>query len=580
MYERQQLFDFMLNRIKDVKAMHSLEEPQAFARWFCEMYFLRPQDIYIPDGSKDGKVDLFLKTTDEESVTHHILNTKFTRKYNESAPVVFYDEITRFWKAFNNRAARKPYLQTVRDELRNRYRTLFERYDAGAARLMFVTNHRKNPWQYESVRNYDMDIFHLEDLIQFMADHIEDAMPKTPPLLLTGISTLLTPDRHDTEVPTSIVFARLIDLIKYMQKDPFGLLFSRNVRLWLGNKGVNKEIRETFETAPKEFVFSNNGITMLCEKHRHDPGSHELWIENPRVVNGSQTLHSIRDADNPNPNARVMVRVIEVPPLKPDEVSAQAQKRKDIIHKISTRSNRQNPIKKWNLVSNDDFQNSLARYFRAKKLFYERRQNEWNYRRTELKSVGVKRGPEIRWMGQLISSFNWDRKHVGPVKAHHQVGLLFEDDAYDIIKETSPELAYQIYRLSTLVDSAFWALSEDKQYIANMYGHAWLTVFALVVKAFQTANAGWGENRFTSFLESEWEGWNDHASDWKKLVLAAIEQLRTYYLKENVIHKRREGQPLPYNTYFKSQTSVSKVLKAPVSRDTFKCTRKVVVRAK
>ena len=59
---------------------------------------------------------------------------------------------------------------------------------------------------------------------------------------------------------------------------------------------MNVEIRDTFKDAPKEFTFSNNGITILCEKLMHDPGAHEVSITNPRIVNGSQTLHSIRDA--------------------------------------------------------------------------------------------------------------------------------------------------------------------------------------------------------------------------------------------------------------------------------------------
>ena len=40
-----------------------------------------------------------------------------------------------------------------------------------------------------------------------------------------------------------------------MDKDPYNLLFARNVRLTLGNTSVNAEIRETFNYCPKEFAF-------------------------------------------------------------------------------------------------------------------------------------------------------------------------------------------------------------------------------------------------------------------------------------------------------------------------------------
>jgi hypothetical protein len=65
-----------------------------------------------------------------------------------------------------------------------------------------------------------------------------------------------------------------------------------------------------------------------------------------------KTLHSIRDVEHPSDSARIMVRIIKVPPPSPSDLPTQAEQRKEIIRKISIRSNRQNPIKKWNLVSN------------------------------------------------------------------------------------------------------------------------------------------------------------------------------------------------------------------------------------
>src|SRR6185503_11401664 len=105
--------------------------------------------------------------------------------------------------------------------------------------------------------------------------------------------------------------------------------FNRNVRvaISLSKSDVNRAIRDTFKTSPKEFAFSNNGITMLCEKQHYDPGQKILKLDNPRVVNGSQTLHSIRDVPNPSPTARVMVRVIEIEPPLGDALDAKIKRR-------------------------------------------------------------------------------------------------------------------------------------------------------------------------------------------------------------------------------------------------------------
>src|SRR5439155_7599999 len=122
----------------------------------------------------------------------------------------------------------------------------------------------------------------------------------------------------------TLVFGRIVDFIRYMDDDPYGLLFARNVRVSLGNTPVNRAIRETFIDHPEQFAYSNNGLTLLCERATHDPASQELCLVNPRVVNGAQTLHSVRAASGSNnkslpaaiKKARVMLRIIITPAAK------------------------------------------------------------------------------------------------------------------------------------------------------------------------------------------------------------------------------------------------------------------------
>jgi hypothetical protein len=403
-----------------------------------------------------------------------------------------------------------------------------------------------------------VQIFHLEDVLQFTMDYLEDTMPRTPHMTLTGINTVLSADKRDTEVPTSIVFAKLIDFIGYMEDDPYDLLFARNVRLSLGNTSVNKEIRNTFRSSPTEFVFSNNGITMLCERHTHDPGKQEVKIENPRIVNGSQTLHSIRDVDSPSLTARVMVRIIEVPPLDPDDFSAQAAKKRGVIDKISIRSNRQNPIKPWNLVSTDDFHHELARFFRKKRLYYERRDREWSDRRTELKSQGIGRGPNIKWLVQLISSYNWDKKSLGPVLAKARLGELFDGEPYKLIKTTKPELAYQLFLLANILETSIRDLAKSKQYVEHFAWQAQLMLFSVCVKSFQSAGVRFGESDVTSFMEEA-----RPSAKWLAFCKQGIDHIRAAYRTDAKKYRDKGRQELTVANYFKSHTYTSKILTRP-----------------
>lgn len=567
MYEYKKLFDFSIERIKETGDERGLKMPQAFAVWFAYMYFSKPQNTNLSDGPGDGKVDFFFRTAAGETFEHHIINSKFTNEYRKLAPVSFYDEITRFWQAFANKSNRTDYLKAVRKELRKKYLDLFKHYDNGKAKLMFLTNHRRNEKQFSSFKKCPVRIFHLEDILQFVIDHIEGAMPHTPGMLLTGINSVLTPDTRDTEVPTSIVFGRAIDLIKYMEKDPYDLLFARNVRLWLKKTPVNEEIEETFRMAPKEFAFSNNGITMLCATQNYVPGRKELNIENPRIVNGSQTLHSIRNVENPSRNARVMLKIIEISPTEGEELTAINKKRRDIINKISIRTNRQNPIKKWDLVSNDAFQNELARYFRQRKLFYERRQKEWSVRSSDLKSIGIRKGPNIKELAQFIASYYVKNKTLGPAIAKVSVSGIFEEKPYAVIRETSTELAYQIYLLSKILNRTFKDLSSKRKYIKNYSGHIKFALFSVLVILLKSEKAKWNKDKFTKFLE-EHDGYMSMINKklWEKLVKGAIDHINQFYKEEKKKYKKQKGKELTFNNYFKSKTYVEKILDSRMPR--------------
>lgn len=562
---KSDLFDFMLERVKATQNQHLEAEPQAFGRWFAELYFMNPRDLIISDGSKDGKIDLFFATDNGKAVTHHVLNTKFTKEFNKIAPPAFYQEIKYFWQAFENRAARADYLEkAVKTELRPHYRRLFERYDNGATELMFVTNHRRNDAHWEQVKRIPVKVFHMDDLIQFLVDDIDGAMPRTPAIRLNAIHSLLPANQEDAEVPTSIVFARLIDFIRYMEGDPFDLLFNRNVRvaISISRSKVNKAIRDTFAEHPKEFAFSNNGITMLCEKQHYDPGEKVLTLDNPRVVNGSQTLHSIRDVANPAQNARVMVRIIEIEPPLGDALDEKIRQRKEVIGKIAVRSNQQNPIKSWDLASNDDYQLSLFRFFRNKGFFYERRDREWRLRNRQLRSLGIEKGPSIKWHAQIIASYYWSRPRLGPAVAKN-VALLFAGDVYDTIRETTPELAYQLFLLDAMLWESRYDLSQKKVYVRNLWTQEYFVLFSLAVRALTENGVKWGRPELTTqFEQLRKETRHDSVRRWGGFSKACIDHILRAFKVQTKRYARQEGKDLTYANYFKSQGALAPIFEA------------------
>ena len=557
--ERKELFDLMIEGVNEISRNNNMEKSKAFVKWFITLYYSNANDIFVSDGCRDGKIDCFFKTDDSKIVKHYIINSKFTDEYNKTAPVRFYEEISYLNTILTNTKGRDEYLKkTVKGELAQRYKKLFEYYDEGNAEAIFLTNCNINEAQYNQIKDYDIKTIHLDDLIQFIVDDIDAAMPRTNEMVLYDVNSVLSPDKTDTEVSTSIVFARLHDIVKYMESDPHDLLFARNVRLDLGNTSVNKGIKATYENKPTEFAFSNNGITMLCEHHRHNPGEKTLLIRNPRVVNGSQTLHSIRNASNHSKNARVMLRIIEIPKLTKEDLPAQITKKKDIINKISIRSNQQNPIKLWNLVANDDFQLELYHYFRRKNLFYERRAWEYSARSRELKSVNIERGPELKKMSQYISCYFWNNRKLGPATARN-LGKLFDSSTYDLIKSVKPELCYQIYLLNKIVEGYYWAVLRKHKSYSKYKGYPKEILLSLSSKYFGQSKVKFGTSEMTKLLEREdKENYNKYFYKFIKSLVVAVNDDYNSCKKRTL---QRTGEELSIANYFKAHENMEHLLK-------------------
>lgn len=78
-------------------------------------------------------------------------------------------------------------------------------------------------------------------------------------------------------------------------------IFERNIREYLGSNPINNGIIETLksETERKNFMYYNNGITIICERINKDTidtrtNFRVLPMVNPQIVNGCQTVNSIK----------------------------------------------------------------------------------------------------------------------------------------------------------------------------------------------------------------------------------------------------------------------------------------------
>lgn len=183
--------------------------------------------------------------------------------------------------------------------------------------------------------------------------------------------------KRDVISPDEKGFTCLVNLLefyKFIHDDQTGTIretiFEANVRDYQGENPVNEAIANSLATAQAniDFWWLNNGVTMVAEKvTRRGDG---LIIQNPEIVNGLQTSHTIHHyyANNPSTSEsrHILVRIIQL-----DEGGDQTR------DQIIRATNSQTPIPPLLLHATESIHYDIEYHFRkcSPPLYYERRKS-------------------------------------------------------------------------------------------------------------------------------------------------------------------------------------------------------------
>jgi AIPR protein len=134
-------------------------------------------------------------------------------------------------------------------------------------------------------------------------------------------------------------------------------LYHKNIRGFKGSTEVNDSIVATVRDSPDNFLYFNNGITLLCTELEKRPlggksrASGVFECKGASVVNGAQTVGSIISAlSNPpqTSTAKVMVRLISLEECPPE-----------FGFEVTRATNTQNKIEKRDFAALDEEQTRL-----------------------------------------------------------------------------------------------------------------------------------------------------------------------------------------------------------------------------
>ncbi len=139
-------------------------------------------------------------------------------------------------------------------------------------------------------------------------------------------------------------------------------LFTMNIRDYVGDTSTNKSIITTATNNPSNFVFFNNGVTAIASKITEDPVKRTLNCERLSVINGAQTVRSLRraatqrkqdQADHSLKHVRVLLRII----------TFDFPRESQFVQDTTRFNNTQNSVRVADFRSNDPVQKDLASRF-------------------------------------------------------------------------------------------------------------------------------------------------------------------------------------------------------------------------
>lgn len=356
-------FPTAINReIVAITTRLGITESKAFLYWFATQILEIEEDAALEaisvDGANDKGIDLFHVDDDEGRVL--IAQGKYSTSLNYTAKE---SDVSNLESCLNWLVSPESLEREGKPELAQAARDFLEAQKEGSGvELFYLYAGAKTANVEKKINVYNQNPDNIEKRRAFRHYHLglikemwEETQGERLRIDRDIIATLEEPikmtGRFGCATVLAVPAAELVRLYtKYEDR-----LFDRNVRLFLGaRKGsVNAGIAETLgnDKEKPNFWAYNNGVTIICDSFK--AGKNTVELRNFSIVNGCQTTVSLSEHKGSLDDVSVLVRCIAAS--------------SSILDSIIRFTNSQNPIRTWDIASQDNTQRRMKREFEGLK---------------------------------------------------------------------------------------------------------------------------------------------------------------------------------------------------------------------
>lgn len=379
--------------IQEYKAVKGKEIPDlqknewAFNYWILDKFFYEDEELIVDriTDYKDNGIDCYEWYEDTKEL--YLIQNKY------------YDAKTKLPLEYVKNTFLTVPLAVLKAGTYNRSKQLQEIYNKYSqdpqftVRLqLYVTNDLRDSNAITAINEFNKkngptemaEIYYLEDIEKKWYGEARESK-KTLSVEIESVngSTILSINNADyglnngIDAKYALVPVTCIFRMMEKAKEKGYTLFEENIREYLGNQGLNKNIYMTLkdENERKNFFYYNNGITMICDdfssvKQQKSQTPHVsvvFTVKNPQIVNGCQTVssiytalveHSKEDVDRHFKDTFVMLKILHINPN--DEVE------KKLSKAIVKYNNSQNSIDEKSFTANAAIFQRIKKEFESK----------------------------------------------------------------------------------------------------------------------------------------------------------------------------------------------------------------------
>ena len=260
------------------------------------------------------------------------------------------------------------------DNVVSQYLRCVDEMEEGAKiRFVFITSSPRNRTQSRSIVSYfnqckgDLQV-EMDDTCIFFEEEFIEAIKEAKSLRPCVENDRLIIDSPDNALYYGDDYGAVFNISALSLKELYGkyhnALLSQNLRYFVKNKTIDKDVDESIKTKPDEFWYKNNGITIICDKF--ELSSKVLKLTNFSIINGGQTTRKIYDSPYifEGNDFYLLCRVIKNPHEDKEE-------KQQFIYEVSKATNSQKAIKPSDLRANNKEQKLFEDAMLKSNVFYK-----------------------------------------------------------------------------------------------------------------------------------------------------------------------------------------------------------------